>query len=392
MNPASASNAMKRRHGYSSARRQGHRRAPARDEPAHNDQVAAAFVQSPFGLLEPFVPVADEEPLRDPVARRAPDRVRGVVAEDRTAGGDENHEPEDQVAARCEHTGSDHRGLARHERDDGVERRDGEEKRRSRATRRPGRSATRARRGGYGKRSRSGGMTRSRAEPSPGVNRRPGSSTGHPVGLAHDQLGGGRELVRDGDLVEPSRRPRASAEPRRSRSGARPATPIATSVVPCRQAGRTSRSRSRRAHAEARSNESRSARAEASGSREQDDPARRRARSSGRRRHSRTRTRARSRQSRTRRAPPNGARLGEDHGQVALPDSLDAPLGLGDDLVREHDDVALGEPAGALERIAERVREVVAGRTSGTPMSGVIGSSVTDAGDEDAGVSRGSAG
>ena len=62
------------------------------------------------------------------------------------------------------------------------------------------------------------------------------SPSGNPPRLPHHELGGPGELVRDRDLRRAKLRPRASLVPRRSRSGARPATPSATSVVPCRHA------------------------------------------------------------------------------------------------------------------------------------------------------------
>ena len=54
--------------------------------------------------------------------------------------------------------------------------------------------------------------------------------------LAHHELRRARDLVGDRDLRRCELVPAASVVPRRSRSGAIPATPSATSVVPCRQA------------------------------------------------------------------------------------------------------------------------------------------------------------
>ena len=60
-------------------------------------------------------------------------------------------------------------------------------------------------------------------------------TTGRPSALRRPhEVGGGRELVGDATWVVRSGTPARSGVPRRSRSGARPATPIATSVVPCR--------------------------------------------------------------------------------------------------------------------------------------------------------------
>ena len=67
--------------------------------------------------------------------------------------------------------------------------------------------------------------------------RRRGRSRRAPRGLAHHELGRPGELVGDGDLRRRAARSRRSrAEPRRSRNATIPATPSATSVVPCRQA------------------------------------------------------------------------------------------------------------------------------------------------------------
>ena len=82
------------------------------------------------------------------------------------------------------------------------------------------------------KRSRSAGMTRSAAAPSPGASTPRRSRPAHPR-LAEHQLRGGSDLVRDRDLRRLELVARRVAVPRRSRSAAIPATPSATSVVPC---------------------------------------------------------------------------------------------------------------------------------------------------------------
>ena len=61
------------------------------------------------------------------------------------------------------------------------------------------------------------------------------TAAGMPAVLAHDQLGGAGQLVGDADLGGVETRPLASGVPRRSTTAATPATPMATSVTPCRQ-------------------------------------------------------------------------------------------------------------------------------------------------------------
>ena len=66
-------------------------------------------------------------------------------------------------------------------------------------------------------------------------------------------------------------------------------------------------------------------------------------------------------------ATPDGARLAQDHLDVVV-GLLDAALGLGDDLLRDDDDVALGQAARALEGVAEQRREVVPRPHLGDPL------------------------
>src|SRR5512145_1540400 len=96
--------------------------APARDEAADDDQVAAALLHLPVRPVHLFPPLALEEAVDEAVADRAPDPVGAVVAGDRSRGGEEDHEEEVEVAGRREDTGEDHRRLAGDERDDRVER------------------------------------------------------------------------------------------------------------------------------------------------------------------------------------------------------------------------------------------------------------------------------
>jgi hypothetical protein len=58
-------------------------------------------------------------------------------------------------------------------------------------------------------------------------------------------------------------------------------------------------------------------------------------------------------------ATAHGPGLPQDDRELVL-GALEPPLGLRDDLVRDHDDVAACQPAGALERVPEQPCEVVA--------------------------------
>src|SRR5215210_6743216 len=90
-------------------------------------------------------------------------------------------------------------------------------------------------RGHYRKRSRSGGITRSRAEPSPSSSRPRTIAAGMPSVLPMTSSAAPAISSATAICVVRSSYPTRSRRPRRSRSGAKPATTIATSVVPCRK-------------------------------------------------------------------------------------------------------------------------------------------------------------
>src|SRR5581483_11133963 len=93
------------------------RRPPARDEASDDDQVAASLLEQPVEPVELLASLAREQLLRDPLAERATEPVRDVVAADRADRGRRDDQLEPQAPAlRGQHRGGDHDGLARHDR------------------------------------------------------------------------------------------------------------------------------------------------------------------------------------------------------------------------------------------------------------------------------------
>ena len=204
------------------------------------------------------------------------------------------------------------------------------------------------------------------------------------------ELGGAGDLVGDGDRGRLQLVADAVALAARSRSGVRPAQPIATSVVPCRQARpnesltiTATRARSARAAARAGAAPRRPDRAGAGRA----CPARARSRRRPRRR--RRRSRGSSRRSRAAAASADDPRaLAQDHLDVAwvalagesrralrgldvVRGARSAPSALRHGLLRDDDDVAVLQlPARSRQpRSARRGRP---GSSSGSPSSGTI--------------------
>ena len=73
--------------------------------------------------------LAAEEARLDPGAEAATEQIRGVVADERTAGRRQDDQRHAQVAARRNDSGGDHRALARHERHQRIEQREQEDDR-----------------------------------------------------------------------------------------------------------------------------------------------------------------------------------------------------------------------------------------------------------------------
>ena len=148
-----------------------------------------------------------------------------------------------------------------------------------------------------------------------------------------------------------------------------PATPMATSVVPCRQARpKESVTITGGATPKRAASASRGPRPRRPGRGEEHDPAlagRVRAVDAGAGADEAVLGLGDDESSRRRRTARASRRI-----TAMVVGLLDASLGLGDDLLRDDDHVALGRPSGPLERVAEQRGEVVPGCTSGIPLRG----------------------
>ncbi len=99
-----------------------HHGAAGGNEACDHDQLAAALLDlamSPGDPLSRLLPV--EEPLLDPRPVAVADPVSRVVAGERTGRGEDDHERQAQVSSRRDHPRGDDRGLARHDRDERVQ-------------------------------------------------------------------------------------------------------------------------------------------------------------------------------------------------------------------------------------------------------------------------------
>ena len=109
--------------------REGRRSAAARDEPRHDQDIAAPFLEE---VARPVEPALRDLPAEEPFHRRraepAADRVGRVVPGERACGRPEDDPLQRQLPAGGLDAADDHRGLTGERRDERVARADPEEK------------------------------------------------------------------------------------------------------------------------------------------------------------------------------------------------------------------------------------------------------------------------
>src|SRR5205807_2145805 len=163
------------------ARGKRRRRATAGNEPRDDEDVTAALLEEALGPLEPFArALAAEEALDHRLPDPAPDRIRRVVAEERSDRAENDHPRERELTAPGLDAADDHRRLARQRREHRVARTDAEQNRIR--PQRPGQQVDQAvqERDGHSRTLRSSTTRVWRRKPMLSYNARAGSSWSRP--------------------------------------------------------------------------------------------------------------------------------------------------------------------------------------------------------------------